>query len=150
MKTPKLLPTLMLAALIGCVGMGAGQSGLEPLLVPAASDSIQPDATDAPPDSASQPDSATTPPRPRPVPVRRPCCRICTTGKACGNSCISRSYTCRKPPGCACNGVGPVSVSSSCLAPFQIDPLMTDLDAPPTPREGRRPGKVRSRDGWSN
>ena len=32
------------------------------------------------------------------------CCKICRKGKACGNSCISRSYTCRKPPGCACNG----------------------------------------------
>lgn len=31
------------------------------------------------------------------------CCRICTRGKACGNSCISRSYTCRQPPGCACD-----------------------------------------------
>lgn len=33
----------------------------------------------------------------------RPCCRVCSTGKACGNSCISRRYTCRRPPGCACN-----------------------------------------------
>jgi hypothetical protein len=32
------------------------------------------------------------------------CCKICRKGKACGNSCISRSYTCRKPPGCACDG----------------------------------------------
>jgi hypothetical protein len=32
------------------------------------------------------------------------CCRICKKGKACGNSCISRAYTCRKPPGCACDG----------------------------------------------
>ena len=32
------------------------------------------------------------------------CCKICRKGKACGNSCISRRYTCRKPPGCACNG----------------------------------------------
>jgi len=31
------------------------------------------------------------------------CCRICTTGKACGNSCISRRYQCRQPPGCACD-----------------------------------------------
>ena len=31
------------------------------------------------------------------------CCKICNKGKACGNSCISRSYTCHKPPGCACN-----------------------------------------------
>ena len=32
------------------------------------------------------------------------CCKICRTGKACGNSCISRSYTCHKGSGCACNG----------------------------------------------
>ena len=31
------------------------------------------------------------------------CCKYCRKGKACGNSCISRSYTCHKPPGCACN-----------------------------------------------
>jgi len=32
------------------------------------------------------------------------CCRVCRKGQACGNSCISRRYTCRKPAGCACNG----------------------------------------------
>lgn len=31
------------------------------------------------------------------------CCKICSKGKACGNSCISRSYTCHQPPGCACD-----------------------------------------------
>ena len=36
-------------------------------------------------------------------PPRR-CCRVCRTGKACGNSCIARNLTCRQPPGCACNG----------------------------------------------
>jgi len=30
------------------------------------------------------------------------CCKICTT-KACGNSCISKTKTCHKPPGCACD-----------------------------------------------
>lgn len=34
----------------------------------------------------------------------RACCKICHKGKACGNSCISRAYTCHRPPGCACNG----------------------------------------------
>jgi hypothetical protein len=34
----------------------------------------------------------------------RPCCKICRKGKACGNSCISRSYRCHKGRGCACNG----------------------------------------------
>lgn len=32
------------------------------------------------------------------------CCKICTVGKACGDTCISRSYTCTKGPGCACDG----------------------------------------------
>ena len=36
--------------------------------------------------------------------IAQGCCRVCTTGKACGDSCISRSYQCHQPPGCACNG----------------------------------------------
>jgi hypothetical protein len=32
------------------------------------------------------------------------CCKVCSKGKACGDSCISRSYTCRKGTGCACDG----------------------------------------------
>ena len=31
------------------------------------------------------------------------CCKICTIGKACGNTCISRDYTCHVGPGCACD-----------------------------------------------
>lgn len=31
------------------------------------------------------------------------CCRICSKGKACGDSCIRQSYTCHKGRGCACN-----------------------------------------------
>lgn len=31
------------------------------------------------------------------------CCKICRTGKACGDSCIKKSHTCTKPPGCACD-----------------------------------------------
>ncbi len=34
------------------------------------------------------------------------CCKTCRKGKACGNSCISRAKTCRKPPGCACDATG--------------------------------------------
>ena len=37
-------------------------------------------------------------------PARMACCKICKKGKACGDSCIKRSYTCHQPPGCACNG----------------------------------------------
>lgn len=32
------------------------------------------------------------------------CCRRCSKGKACGDSCINRNYTCHKPRGCACDG----------------------------------------------
>lgn len=35
---------------------------------------------------------------------RASCCRVCESGRACGNSCISASKTCRKGTGCACNG----------------------------------------------
>jgi hypothetical protein len=35
------------------------------------------------------------------------CCKVCTTGKACGNSCIARHLTCHKGPGCACNASVP-------------------------------------------
>lgn len=57
--------------------------------------------------------STITPPTPTAYPswVTNPtpaqpsgCCKICRKGKACGNSCISASYTCHKGPGCACDG----------------------------------------------
>jgi hypothetical protein len=34
----------------------------------------------------------------------RACCKVCTKGVACGNTCISARYTCHQQPGCACNG----------------------------------------------
>jgi hypothetical protein len=34
----------------------------------------------------------------------RTCCKVCTTGCPCGNSCISCKRVCHKPPGCACPG----------------------------------------------
>lgn len=33
----------------------------------------------------------------------RACCRVCSTGKACGDSCIARNRNCRRGAGCACN-----------------------------------------------
>ena len=63
------------------------------------------------------------------------CCKICSTGKACGDSCISRRYTCRKGRGCACDAaevcefldrsrqasagtrLAPSSAPSRCFAP---------------------------------
>jgi hypothetical protein len=34
----------------------------------------------------------------------RYCCKMCSKGKACGNSCIAAWKTCHKGKGCACNG----------------------------------------------
>ena len=35
--------------------------------------------------------------------AQRSCCRACSKGKACGNSCIARHLNCHKGRGCACN-----------------------------------------------
>ena len=35
--------------------------------------------------------------------VQKTCCKICRKGKACGDSCIRRTYTFQKQPGCACD-----------------------------------------------
>ena len=35
------------------------------------------------------------------------CCKHCTIGKACGNTCISMDKTCHVGPGCACDGPTP-------------------------------------------
>jgi hypothetical protein len=32
------------------------------------------------------------------------CTKICDRGKACGDTCIDASETCRTPPGSACGG----------------------------------------------
>lgn len=32
----------------------------------------------------------------------RSCCKRCTKGQPCGDTCISTKKTCRTPPGCAC------------------------------------------------
>ncbi len=32
------------------------------------------------------------------------CCKVCKTGKACGDTCIAKTDTCHQPSGCACNG----------------------------------------------
>ena len=43
-------------------------------------------------------------PQPDPQPDPEPnCCRVCTTGRACGDACIAASSNCNQPPGCACN-----------------------------------------------
>ena len=40
-------------------------------------------------------------------PTRRDgCCKVCTTGKPCGDACIADTDTCHKPSGCACDRAG--------------------------------------------
>src|SRR6478735_7497132 len=34
---------------------------------------------------------------------REQCCKVCSKGKACGDSCIRASYSCHKGSGCACD-----------------------------------------------
>ena len=48
------------------------------------------------------PHSADSPQLPGAAAPVRSCCRTCTRGKACGNTCISRSYQCHTT-GCACD-----------------------------------------------
>ncbi len=43
----------------------------------------------------------------------RACCKICATSKPCGDSCISKSFNCSKPQGCACSSSGSSSGGSS-------------------------------------
>jgi beta-lactamase superfamily II metal-dependent hydrolase len=46
----------------------------------------------------------TTAPIVTPVQTQSPaCCKVCTRGNACGNTCINSAYQCRRPPGCACD-----------------------------------------------
>jgi micrococcal nuclease len=73
---------------------------------PTATPKPPPTATPKPPPTATPkppPTATPLPLTPPPVPTTRVCCKYCTTGKACGDTCISRSYTCHQPPGCACN-----------------------------------------------
>lgn len=37
-----------------------------------------------------------------PPPSGGACCRVCKSGKPCGDACIAADRVCRKPPGCAC------------------------------------------------
>ncbi len=66
-----------------------------------------PSASSQPVPEPSTPPRIVAPPEPEvvtaPPVTEKVCCRYCSTGKACGDSCISRSYTCHKAPGCACD-----------------------------------------------
>jgi hypothetical protein len=38
------------------------------------------------------------------APAALACCKVCSVGKGCGNTCISRDKTCHVGQGCACDG----------------------------------------------
>lgn len=61
-----------------------------------ASKTIDDQASCVSPDGSSSADSL--------MADSKKCCKVCKKGKACGDSCIAKSKTCTKGPGCACNG----------------------------------------------
>jgi hypothetical protein len=34
--------------------------------------------------------------------AEKQCCKVCSKGKPCGDTCIEKSDVCHVPPGCAC------------------------------------------------
>jgi endonuclease YncB( thermonuclease family) len=50
------------------------------------------------------------------------CCRVCKTGIACGNACISKTKMCRKPKGCACTGKNNLKASLLLTSPVAVIP----------------------------
>ncbi len=58
------------------------------------------DLISRPPPAASVP---MTPIPAKEVRVAQACCKTCSKGKACGNSCISREKQCHKGQSCACD-----------------------------------------------
>lgn len=92
--------------------------GTAPVAAPAATPVPPPPATAVPAPTAAPAVKAAPPPTAAPAPAVA-CCRRCTTGKACGNSCIAANLTCRQPPGCACDALAPDD-------PLALDPVTLD------------------------
>ena len=79
------------------------------------------------------------PSNPAPVAPAPACCRRCTTGRACGNSCISASRNCNVGPGCACNAsMQSESADLVSMTPEELEAeavLLAELNAEPSPCE---------------
>src|SRR5262249_41129876 len=79
--------------------------------------------------------ATTRPAQPTPPPAVA-CCRRCTTGKACGNSCISASLNCHQPDGCACNAGIPTDDPPVSMTPEELEAeavLLAQLNAELSP-----------------
>lgn len=61
------------------------------------------------------------------------CCKVCSNGKACGHSCISKGKTCSKPKGCACD----VSKKPSSPTPRASSPSSPSSSSSPELHEVR-------------
>jgi len=77
--------------------------------------------------AANQPTATGPPPGSRP-PSSRTCDRMCRTGKACGDSCISRLKPCRVGRGCACNGGDDEAYIRDWLSADGPDQLVRSMD----------------------
>lgn len=83
--------TWMLASLLFAVTAIAGDSGVE-----SSSDFLN-RITATPPRASPFHDFGEVD---RALPAK--CCKVCTKGKPCGDTCIAQDKTCHVPPGCAC------------------------------------------------
>lgn len=81
--------------------------------------------------TVAAPPPTPVPAAPAPAAPVRSCCKMCRKGKACGNSCISRSYNCSKGAGCACNAE--IGTDNSLIAAaeqfFSHDPVFPLTDS---------------------
>ena len=101
--------TWLVVLLIACAGDGTDTARAEAEVLaqrapekPRRLPPKKPDADQPPSESPALKDPAPKEPAPK-EPAPKSCCKTCSKGKACGNSCISRRLACHKPPGCACD-----------------------------------------------
>jgi hypothetical protein len=103
---------------------------LSPAVAPAGPASSAPPPSIPPVVAPPAPPPAAADPSPPPPAAVNPtpstgggCCRICTTGKPCGNTCIARSSTCRTSGGCACRLIQPLGEE---LPPLTVTPPVSE------------------------
>ncbi|PYE30817.1 hypothetical protein DFP83_11315 [Idiomarina fontislapidosi] len=94
MRNLLLLLTLLMAFGLAQADSSSDKHGVAPSIE--ASAAIDNQTNCASPEGISSSDSL--------LADSKKCCKVCKKGKACGDSCIAKSKTCTKGPGCACNG----------------------------------------------
>ena len=112
----RVLVALALSVLLGCERADQQSESDNPVAVPATQRPIEdvpheperPLESDTPKQAKKrtrrEPTYSTEPPaESRLDNPERACCRYCSKGKACGNSCIAAWKTCHKGGGCACD-----------------------------------------------